>query len=189
MNNTINSLRFCFLALTLLALAAGCTTSPSIATSADPQINYQNYRTFTVVRARTPSNPQVTPELIRQVNESTASAFRNKGLTEVADGPADLLILPHGMIETRTDITDWGFTYGRFQRWGGYGMGVGGPYQLREYKEGTLLIDVIDGRTKELVWRGSAQAELAGAPDINRIRPAIDQIVSHYPMSTNSGRM
>jgi hypothetical protein len=52
----------------------------------------------------------------------------------------------------------WGYPYG-YGGWGGYGYG-GGRYARVPYKEGTLIIDIFDNRTRALVWRGFGVGEL-----------------------------
>ena len=48
------------------------------------------------------------------------------------------------------------------------------------YDVGTLLIDVIDNRTKTLVWRGWAEGQLADVADDQRLLEArIDEVVTH----------
>ena len=49
----------------------------------------------------------------------------------------------------------WGGGYGWGYPYGGFGGGYGGNYADKEhYKEGTLIIDLIDTRTHKIVWRG-----------------------------------
>lgn len=48
----------------------------------------------------------------------------------------------------------WGYPYGY-----GYGYG-GGGYARVPYKEGTLIIDIMDARSRKLVWRGFGVGEL-----------------------------
>ena len=54
-------------------------------------------------------------------------------------------------------IADWGYFYG--PRWGFYWPFLG-PYDEYYYTEGTLVLDFVDSRTKELVWRGVADKAL-----------------------------
>lgn len=161
-----------------LLLVLGCATGPKIATHADPQARFQNYRTFSVARERAPVNPEITPEFIRGVRDTTTQAFARRGLTEAPEGQGDVVVLVHGGIQDRVDIRDWGFNYGRFHRWG---WGGGGPYELSQYREGTLLVDVFDARTKELLWRGSAVAEIVGSPNLERVRAALNTIIDRFP--------
>lgn len=170
--------RTVFAAAAGVLLFAGCATGPTITSNADPQARFQSYRTFAVVNDRAPANPEVTPELIRGARDATIQAFSRKGLAEAAEGQADILVLIHGSIRDRVDIRDWGFSYGRFQRWG---WGGGSRYELNEYREGTLLVDVFDGRTRELIWRGSAVGEVSGPPRLEGVRNALNNVINRYP--------
>ena len=163
------------LAITLFGV--GCATGPRTTTHPDPQVRFQNYRSFSIARDRAPANPEITPELIRGARDATAQAFARKGLTEAPEGQGDLIVLVHGGIQARVDVRDWGFNYGRFHRWG-YG---GGPYELSQYREGTLLVDVFDARTKELLWRGTAVGEVVGPPNLERMRMALNNVINRFP--------
>ena len=51
---------------------------------------------------------------------------------------------------------------------------------VQVYDEGTVLIDLVDGRTGALVWRGSAQTDIAGAvADQARLERVIERVVTH----------
>jgi hypothetical protein len=116
--------------------------------------------------------------LIRQMREEAEAAFVAKGLVKGPEAAADLLILVHGGLENKLEVKDSGFSYGRFGR--GF-AGSGWNYGLDQYKEGTVLIDVFDAKTRELVWRGSAVAEVSDTPKPENVKSAIDAIVARYP--------
>ena len=44
-----------------------------------------------------------------------------------------------------------------------------------------MLIDVFDAKTRELVWRGSAVAEVSDTPKPENVKSAIDAIIARYP--------
>ena len=69
----------------------------------------------------------------------------------------DFLIALHGGKQTKLDITDWGYSYGRHGRFRGGPIISGDVY---EYEEGTLILDFVDAQSKELIWRGKAQGEI-----------------------------
>ena len=51
---------------------------------------------------------------------------------------------------------------------------------VQTYDEGSVLIDLVDARTGALVWRGSAQTDIAGAvADQNRLERVIERVVTH----------
>jgi hypothetical protein len=50
---------------------------------------------------------------------------------------------------------------------------------VQVYDEGTVLIDLVDGRTGALVWRGSARTDIAGAvADQTRLERTIERVVT-----------
>ena len=65
-------------------------------------------------------------------------------------------------------------------RRGGYADAV-----VREYEEGTLLIDVLRPGSGELPWRGSAQARLREQPSLEarekRVREGVEAILQQFP--------
>lgn len=180
-------------------LLGGCATGPVIRTHSDPVVNYAAYHTFALGEQKLPSNPEMTPVVLRSINEETVAAFQRAGLTLVSPGtPSDVIVIAHShdSVSREVEIVDWGYGWGRFRPYGFWGPGPGwgwgpgwggwwgpppGGYYLERYREGSLIIDVVDARTRQLVWRGVATDEITGPPDASKIRAAIDRIVSQYP--------
>jgi hypothetical protein len=53
-----------------------------------------------------------------------------------------------------------------------------GDCAVQVYDEGTVLIDLVDARTGALVWRGSAQTDLAGSVDDQaRMEKTLERVV------------
>jgi hypothetical protein len=52
-----------------------------------------------------------------------------------------------------------------------------------EYTVGTLVVDVFDGKSKNLLWRGIAQDELSDKPDknIKKLGKASDKLFKNFP--------
>ncbi len=54
-----------------------------------------------------------------------------------------------------------------------------------EYKEGTLIIDIVNAKTKQLMWRGSASGEVKGSktPEQKqkRLSAAVEEILRQFP--------
>lgn len=162
-----------------LALFSGCATArPAISSHPDAAVSYTNYKTFMMLKPSglgTQRNAAATPTLVRQVREETEAAFVAKGLVKSPDAYADVLILIHGGVAEKLEVQDWGLSYGRF------GRGFAGRQDLTQYKEGSLFIDVFDGKTRELIWRGSATAEISETPEPQQVKAAVDAIVARYP--------
>ena len=62
----------------------------------------------------------------------------------------DLEVVYHVGAQDKIQVTDWGYRYSDYY-WG-YG---GRQIDVYQYTEGTLVIDLVDAATDNLVWRGS----------------------------------
>ena len=73
------------------------------------------------------------------------------------------------------------------------GYGYGGPARVREYLRGTLVLDIIDVRTDEVVFRGSATKSLDLDPDPKKLRmyvsKAVEKILKDFPSARSSGQL
>lgn len=168
-------------AAALALLLAGCATTPRVATHADPEVDFANYHTFALVSTyrAPPKDPDMTPQMIRAIRDTTAQGLEKKGLTRTDEDKADMVVLVHTSTEQKLDVTDWGFGYyGRRRHWSYW---MGGPYDVREYDEGTIIVDVFDGKTRDLIWRGSAVGEVSGEPDVEGLRETVALIVDRFP--------
>ena len=169
----------------LLALAA--CAGISVRTSYDPQAltKLNDYRTYawlpepaTEVRGRI-YNPIVEGAVHQAVDGMLGS--RGYRLVEEA-GEADFLVGWHGVIESKVDVSALDNVYGRGP-W--YATELGTGTYVREYEQGTLVLDFIDSQTDKLVWRGAAQAELSRNPDPQRsqeqIHGAVKKMLDQFP--------
>jgi hypothetical protein len=161
-----------------LALLSGCSTAaPTIASHPDAGVDYTRYQTFMMLKPSglgTVRNAAATPTLVRQVRQETEAAFAAKGLTK-SDTSADMLVLIHGGVAEKLEVQDTGLGYGRF------GRGFVNQQELSKHKEGALFIDVFDAKTRELIWRGSATAEIGDTPTPEQVKAAVDSIVARFP--------
>ncbi len=95
----------------------------------------------------------------------------------------------------------YGSSYRRGYRsrgYGGYGYrGLGyGPYYgasgVGEYLEARLVLDVVDARTNELIWRGWATDDLDGNPHAEAVQQyieeAVEQILERFPQASSGRR-
>ena len=80
--------------------------------------------------------------------------------------------------------TGWGYGwgYGPYRRYGyGYwpGWGYGGAYT---YYEGTIIIDIIDGGKRQLVWRGVVTKALnKKSSSEEKINKSINRVMLDFP--------
>jgi hypothetical protein len=117
-----------------------------------------------------------------------------------SDSP-DILISIFTKEQERVDIYNNNFGWGGFGGWGwggfgGWGWGGlgwggfggwGGGNMVSTSTEGSLYIDLIDTKTKQLVWQGKGEGTLANTKNIQkkeqRIQLFVSQIMEQYPPS------
>jgi hypothetical protein len=157
-----------------LFLLGGCVTTSA---TTSPNANLAHYRTFSFFQSTDAHPMQAAFERSpagQVVQERIASDLQSKGLTETSNNP-DLLVAYHTKTQQKTDVTDWGYS----------GFYWGGPRNVTvdQYTQGTLLIDFIDPKTKQIVWRGTASAIVNNPdnPDTGKLASAVDKLMKRYP--------
>ncbi|MFS2187900.1 DUF4136 domain-containing protein [Mucilaginibacter sp. Mucisp84] len=184
MKKTINT----GLVLLLVATLSACS-SYNYYTAARNKTDLSAYRTFAWLPPATMTNKAgavVKKEVAdEKVKDAAISALENKGLKFQENNP-DLLV-SYTTVTGRGMKTEFypyyyggypGFGLGFGWGWGGgwgyrpfygyggwgwgypYGYGYGGGYARVPYKEGTLIIDIMDTKSRKLVWRGFGVGEL-----------------------------
>jgi hypothetical protein len=139
--------------------------------AAKPQIQWDEAYDFTTVKTfQWQANPDSSlekrnPFMHSRVVTAIEYELTATGLTEVQSNP-DVYVTYHTSTENkvRLESDSYGYGFGGYGTvgWGhyGYGMAYGGPVstttRVVEYDEGTLVVDIWDAKTKQLVWRGTA---------------------------------
>lgn len=77
-----------------------------------------------------------------------------KGLKRGESSP-DLLVHYHASVSQRVDVL-------RSDTERGYTDVTGTPANIVQFDEGTILVDVVDAKSKRVIWRGWARADLGG---------------------------
>ncbi len=113
--------------------------------------------------------------------------LRQGGLKMYPDDP-DLYVTYYTSTseQFRVDVMSNGYAYGPGWVWGGYwgyspgAVAVGSS--VTSFDKGTLVIDIWDARTKQLVWRGMMKGTVPKNPDkvSKMIYKGIDQIIARW---------
>lgn len=148
-----------------LALAVGPAFAQKVYIDFDKAYDATGIETFgwketedTSVRA---SNPLLHSRIVNGIEYYLALG----GNREVEENP-DVWVTYHASTETKVsfDTTHWGYGYpsswahgGYYGRYG-YSSGYGGVSSttVSTYEKGTLVVDVWDAATDQLIWRGMA---------------------------------
>ena len=180
--------RFSITAVAALAVVAGaCGPSIRVAVSVAPSASFAAYHKFAILtppaRAdgrRLSDDPMLVNSITnRALSATVVDAFIARGYMLDSTG-ADFNVAYYASARERLDVTMW--NYGYPGRWGGWYPGPGYVTAV-PYAEGTVIVDVIDAKTHDLVWRGRGQATSSNDPaDFQKnLRGAVQSIVGQFP--------
>jgi hypothetical protein len=184
-------MRFIQLVAVALAVAtSACTRSVDVRTQVAPDAGLAGRRTFWIL----PVPPRVAdaasaasddPMLANSITNRVlvyelTRAFEGRGYTVDATNP-DFTVAYYASTREKLNINDWNYGYGwrRWQR--GY------PY-VTEYTEGTVIVDVIDAATKELLWRGQGVSTVSSDPAkyTAELQKTVTAILNKFPQASPS---
>lgn len=165
------------LGLALVLLMAGVVLAQKVDRDYDHKAPWKSYRTFMWVR-----QPEMEdPALNEQVMSLVSGQLQTKGWQMVQDN-ADVGLIANGSTEARHTVESFydGFPGWGWHRWGGPGVVT---TEVETYTAGTLVVDMFDARTKQLVWRGYAEASVSKNPAKNaqKLDKAVDKLFDNFP--------
>ena len=104
-----------------------------------------------------------------------------KGWRKVDDN-ADVVVTAVGATKNQQEYQT--FYNGLGPGWGWWGWGPRNETtEVVNYRTGTLVIDMYDARTKQLLWRGTADDTLSSKPEKNekKLDKAVDKMFDKFP--------
>ena len=166
-----------YILIPVLGFMAGCASSlPSVKTDYDKEADFSRYSSFNwseEIENQKDSHPILDNSLVRKrIKNAIRSEMEGRGYTFAEN--ADLLVNFHLVFEDKTGYTtypSYGYSYWRRDNIR--------PYN---YKEGTLIIDLIDRKQNQLVWQGYTEGIMNEKPEKleEKIRSAISLIFQEY---------
>lgn len=170
--------------LTVVLFHSGCSPIARVYSEEEPGVNFYKYRTYKWLDTKYIKRGNSGPEWLneRAENKIRASVENRMGRYgyKPCDDTPDLMLHFHVVIKNEVFyIQDWwcdeeaGADFGRCHR-------------LRpvNYQEGTLIIDFIDAKTGNQVWRGAAAGVLENVTPEKadaRIEEAVRLIFEKFP--------
>jgi Domain of unknown function (DUF4136) len=135
----------------------GSAFGQKVQTDFDHQANFSQYKTYSWQEIK-PGNSLWDARIKNAVDAQLAA----KGWTQVPSG-GDVAVVAIKTTQTQRTLQTFydGFGGGwGWRRFGGGGFGDATTTE-QDYKEGTLVVDLYDAKTKQLIWRGSAEDTLS----------------------------
>ncbi|MCE7075983.1 DUF4136 domain-containing protein [Bordetella bronchiseptica] len=175
-------------------LLAGCASGPTLRSDYDHSANFAQYRTFAFMSPLGTDRAGYSSLLTERLKQATRGQLEMRGYTYDESKP-DLLVNFNGKLQEKTQVTPapppmgpyYGYRAGFYGGWPGYGWGD----DVYQCTEGTLNIDLIDARRRQLVWEGVATGEvndLDKAQSAASVEQGVAQIFSKYPFRAGNGQ-
>jgi hypothetical protein len=146
-----------------MLLFAGGLPAQQVKTDYDRSANFTQYKTYSWEHVKTQD-----PLDIDRIKSSVNAALAAKGWTQVDSG-GDISIVAIEI--TRNQQTLNTFYDGIGGGWGWRRIGGGGfgeaTTTTETYKVGTVVVDLFDTKTKQLIWRGTTSDTLSNNSDKN----------------------
>ncbi|MGD8726659.1 MAG: DUF4136 domain-containing protein [Gemmatimonadales bacterium] len=169
------------IAVAAVGLSLAACSGMSINTDFNPGAPFDSYETFSWLPAPQTGDPRVDNAIIyNRVKTAVDAELEAKGYREVdSASEADFLVGYHIALDGRMDVQTVNSYYG--YAWGPWYYGGYRDTYVRYYDQGTMLIDIVDRRQDELVWRGTAQAEVRENADGRQIQEAANKLLARFP--------
>jgi hypothetical protein len=152
------------LALGTLIAAPAYAQKPQI--QWDKQYDFSHVKTFKWQQPSSPSLADSNPFMHKFIESEIEKELMNAGLMETTGDP-DVYVTYHGSTQTEVQLrsTSFGYSVGGYGMggWGMYGYSMGPTHTTTrevETQKGTLVVDIVDAKEKQLVWRGSVSGIL-----------------------------
>lgn len=159
-------IRLWILSLFSLFLLAGCSAI-SVVSDYDSSVPFGSYRTYRwSADTPAPNGDDLlvrNPLIYKRIRNAVDRELQYKGFVQKEKGAVDFTVTVHAgirervMVEQPTISFAWrqGYYRGRHGYYSGVWYDPYGPYpRMTYYEEGTLVIDIYDGRSGEMAWRG-----------------------------------
>jgi hypothetical protein len=177
-----------------LALSAGCASSVKVSSDYDPGVDFTSLKTWSWVedepRAEGGASGAGNQLLTNRVTSAVERTLTTRGYRQAQGNPDFRVAFTFGAQE-KLDVSSTpttGAYYGggyRGRRGGMYTGWGGSTVDVKQYTEGTLIIDILQPRGEHLVWRGTGTTRLRDEKDpekrIQKVNDAVDKILAQFP--------
>ena len=166
------------LGTSLLFLAASVSFGQDVSTDYNHKAPFSDYRTYKWLRPAQMSDPL----MVERVTAAVDQQLHARGLQPSNGDQADLGVVVNGATHERHTLQTF---YDGFGGWGWWGWGAPGmaTTETQNYTVGTLIVDLFDSRTKQIVWRSVAKDTLSDKPEKNtaKLDKAVEKMFKDYP--------
>jgi hypothetical protein len=167
-----------------LILFASKVSAQQVKTDYDHGANFAQYKTYSWEQVKTND-----PLDVDRIKSAVNAALAAKGWTLV-DSRGDVSIVAMEITRNQQTLNTFydGFGGGwGWRRFGGGGFGEA-TTTTETYKVGTVVVDLFDTKTKQLIWRGSESDTLSNNSDknIKNLDKGVEKMFKKFPPSSSN---
>ena len=158
-----------FSVMAFVLAMVSCSTV-KVVVDLDKNTDFSKYETYSFLGWQADSDKILNEFDQKRIRDAFISEFEQRGLKAVQDN-GDMQITLFIVVDQKTSVTAYtnyygGGGYGRYGRGGwGWGNGYGTTtYSESDYIKGTLVMDVYDNSTNQLIWQAVASGTVKENP-------------------------
>lgn len=159
-----------------MVLSVSAVFAAEVTVDFDADVDFSKYDSFHFGNYIAPDNDL----FIKRMKVGLEEQLTDKGLEkkEKGEGKLRVVFIASTRVKKEVDVQEMGYTYRR-TAW----RGSVAVIDVKEVNVGTLIVDLIDAETNELVWRGVAKGTLSSEPEKNqkKIKKSLDKMFKKYP--------
>jgi hypothetical protein len=168
-----------FVLMGLVLLFAGKASAQQVKTDYDRSANFAQYKTYSWEHVKTQD-----PLDVDRIKSAVNSALAAKGWTQVDSGGdvcLNVVEITQNQQTLNTFYDGFGGGWG-WRRFGGGGFGQA-TTTTETYKVGTVVVDLFDSKTKQLIWRGSESDTLSNKSEknIKNLDKGVEKMFKNFP--------
>ena len=159
-----------------VALSAEVASAQKVTTDYDHKADFTGYKTYMWAGKPKLANPLMDDRVMEDVNNQLTA----KGWKLVTDD-ADVVVIANGATQDQQTLETFYTGYPGWRwRWAGGDMAT---TEVEHYTVGTLVIDLLDAKTKQVIFRGVATETLSDKPEKNedKLNKSVEKIFKKFP--------
>jgi hypothetical protein len=151
----------------ILCMFASVSHAQTVQADFDRSFDFSRLKTFNFSLQRRGAGDPLAKDSLNdgRIKAALESKLAASGYRRETAQRADFAVAYYVMAKDKLDVQDYSFGP---RRWLG-----GRDIRVDQYTEGTLIVDLIDVNTKQLIWRGRA----SGAVELKNMDKKIDKAV------------
>lgn len=162
-----------------LILITACASQRDVSIQTAENIDFRSYKTFMVKLDPEKEYADFADQKIEEVLENE---MKLRGLKKDTVNP-DLWIMYDTRVRQKTKFERSSYPYDYYYPWDwGYNRY---PYREYTYREGTVIIDIVDVKKKRLIWQGWLSESVDDKRDMEDVEMDIRSIMARFPLKAS----